>query len=147
MLHDTGKITQISGATLVEFALIAPIFMLMLFVLIELGNILYSKQILIYAVREGARILALKNASINQAEKIVKENLSNNGFDTRKITLLSYDNDPSCKKNISTIHMEVKIPIQDILITGDPFGIFINKKFLFASTDMKKECIRKYEKK
>ncbi|NQY43666.1 MAG: hypothetical protein HRT87_10020, partial [Legionellales bacterium] len=106
-----------------------------------------SYKILIYAVREGARILALKNASINQAEKIVKENLSNNGFDTRKITLLSYDNDPSCKKNISTIHMEVKIPIQDILITGDPFGIFINKKFLFASTDMKKECIRKYEKK
>jgi Flp pilus assembly protein TadG len=44
-----------AGQALVEFALVAPIFFLMLFSIIEFGRYVYSVQILNEAAREGAR--------------------------------------------------------------------------------------------
>jgi len=44
-----------NGATAVEFALILPLLVLLLFGIIEFGLILYNKQIITNAAREGAR--------------------------------------------------------------------------------------------
>lgn len=44
-----------TGQAIVEFALVAPIFLLMLFAIIEFGRYIYTVQILNNAAREGAR--------------------------------------------------------------------------------------------
>ncbi len=44
------------GMSSVEFALILPVFMLLLFAIVEFGSAFYKQQILTSAVREGARI-------------------------------------------------------------------------------------------
>jgi len=43
------------GASAVEFALIAPLFVALLFAIVEFGMILYTKGMLTHAAREGAR--------------------------------------------------------------------------------------------
>lgn len=44
------------GASIVEFAIIFPLLMLLLFGIIELSLLLYNQQILTNAAREGARL-------------------------------------------------------------------------------------------
>lgn len=53
------RLTQRSGVTAVEFALVAPIFFLLVFALIEASRALNLKQALTNAAREGCRAAAL----------------------------------------------------------------------------------------
>lgn len=51
-----GKTDQSQrGASTVEFALLAPIFVALLFAIVEFGLILYTQSMLTHASREGAR--------------------------------------------------------------------------------------------
>jgi Flp pilus assembly protein TadG len=43
------------GATIVEFAIVLPVFILLIFGIIDFGLLIYNKQILTNASREGAR--------------------------------------------------------------------------------------------
>lgn len=43
------------GASAVEFAVIAPLFIAMLFAIVEFGMVLYTKGMVTHAAREGAR--------------------------------------------------------------------------------------------
>ena len=93
------------GATAVEFALILPLFILLLFGIIEFGLVLYNKQIITNACREGARagIIAratrLSNIEIqNEVIKYGKAYLVTFGSDTLdipNITILPIDIDDS----------------------------------------------------
>ena len=48
------------GQTLVEFALVLPVFLLMLFGLIDMGRFVYLSSTLSQAAREGARVAAVE---------------------------------------------------------------------------------------
>lgn len=48
------------GQTLVEFALVIPVFILLLFGLLDLGRAVYSNNTLSQAAREGARLAAVE---------------------------------------------------------------------------------------
>ncbi len=52
-----------AGQTLVEFAFIMPLLMLMFFGMIEIALALNTKQVIIAAAREGARAGALTNSN------------------------------------------------------------------------------------
>jgi Flp pilus assembly protein TadG len=49
------------GQGLVEFALVAPIFVIGIFLIIDFGRLLYAYSSISSAAREGARILSLKS--------------------------------------------------------------------------------------
>jgi len=53
------------GATLVEFAIILPVFLLLIFGIIEFGLLLYNKGIITHAAREGARVGIVYNFGTN----------------------------------------------------------------------------------
>ena len=67
------KLRSESGASAVEFALLLPVLMLILFGIIEFGMALYRQAILTNASREGARlgivqsVPAITNGQINTA--------------------------------------------------------------------------------
>ncbi len=50
-----------SGATMVEFALILPLFLILVFGIIEFSFLLYNKGIITHAAREGARVGVVYN--------------------------------------------------------------------------------------
>jgi Flp pilus assembly protein TadG len=53
------------GATLVEFAIILPVFIIIIFGIIEFSLLLYNKGIITHAAREGARVGVVYNFGTN----------------------------------------------------------------------------------
>lgn len=130
----------IEGAVIVEFALIAPILILILFAIIEFSWILQHKQTVSIACREGARMLAKQGSSINQAEKLVTTNLNNNGISTKNAILSGYDSNPTCSRKNGTISMQIKVPIETLALSGDIFNLYKNR-YIEAKVTMNKECM------
>ncbi len=57
------------GSTAVEFALILPILMALVFGMIDFGRLLYTQEVLNNAVREGARVgIKLKIVPVSDSE-------------------------------------------------------------------------------
>ncbi len=54
--------------SLVEFALVLPIFLLLLFGLIDAGRLVYQHSVLSQAAREGARLASVEASWIGQAD-------------------------------------------------------------------------------
>ena len=48
------------GQTLVEFALVFPVFILLLFGIVDAGRFVYMNSVLSQAAREGARLAAVE---------------------------------------------------------------------------------------
>jgi hypothetical protein len=57
-----------SGQSLVEFALVFPIFMLLLFGLIDGGRLVYQHSVLSQAAREGARLASVEASWIGVSD-------------------------------------------------------------------------------
>jgi len=69
------------GSAVVEFALILPILLTLVFGIIEMGSAWYSKQMLVNASREGARFGAMFNGADNaQVIAFVNQILTQAGF-------------------------------------------------------------------
>lgn len=72
-MHVHKRLRSESGASAVEFALLLPVLMMILFGIIEFGLALYRQSILTNASREGARlgivqsVPAITNGQINTA--------------------------------------------------------------------------------
>jgi hypothetical protein len=60
---------------LVEFALVAPVFFLLLFGLFDMGQLVYAKAVLTGAVQEAARSSALETADTTKADERIRETL------------------------------------------------------------------------
>lgn len=69
-----------SGQAVVEFALILPVFMLMLFGAIEFGRAYYTLHLLTNAAREGARTGALPEQLEEDVQGAVNDFLENSGL-------------------------------------------------------------------
>ena len=79
------------GAGLVEFAILAPLFVMLLFGLVEFGLALYSKGVVTNASREGARfgvVYATPPKTEGEITAKVQEYLTKSGFtDTANINI------------------------------------------------------------
>ncbi|HYW78266.1 MAG TPA: TadE/TadG family type IV pilus assembly protein [Thermoguttaceae bacterium] len=63
------------GAAAVEFAVVAPIFFLMIFGMIEFGRMIMVQQLLTNASREGARLAVLDGSTMADVRTTVKDYL------------------------------------------------------------------------
>ena len=57
-----------SGQTLVEFAAVIPVFLLMVFGIIDVGRVVYMNSVLSQAAREGARLGAVEAAWVGSTD-------------------------------------------------------------------------------
>ena len=64
------------GTALVEFAVIAPLFVLLVMGIIEFGRAMMVKQILTNAAREGARRAIVESATESEVKDVVKQYLT-----------------------------------------------------------------------
>ena len=59
-----GKITNQNGAALVEFAIVLPLLLILIFGIIEFGVMFYDKAIITNASREAARVGIVYSSSV-----------------------------------------------------------------------------------
>ena len=77
------------GQALVEFALILPLLMLVLFGIVEFGRAWNAKQVLTDAAREGARLAVVGDPTITRpiVDSMVKLKIARGGFDPAQVVI------------------------------------------------------------
>jgi Flp pilus assembly protein TadG len=78
------------GASAVEFALLLPVLMLILFGIIEFGMVMYSREVLTNASREGARagiVQQIPKPTTGQIQTVVTNYLTGTGINPSNVTV------------------------------------------------------------
>jgi Flp pilus assembly protein TadG len=115
--NDKKKFGETKGASMVEFALVLPFLILILFGVIEFGILIYNQQVITNASREGARYgIVLERKTQNQIASVVEE------YTTDR--LVSF----GTNKNIN---IEFPNWISDSPNTGDDLRVRVEYEFVF----------------
>ena len=118
--RTNGSRTKRRAAALVEFALVTPLLLLILFGIIEFGQIFKVRQTAQHAAREACRIAVLQStqapytSSSGPVMSRIEDIMEAAGvtFDTNMVTITSETtNDP-------TVTVTVSVPYDDIKLTG-----------------------------
>jgi len=114
-----------NGAAAVEFATIAPLLILMIFLMIEASRYLMALHATTGAARAAARATAVAGASLTDATTIAQNYMSASSFDSETVTL-NVDTTPSTVENLDRISCTVSIDFSDVSLIGNPFSIGAN---------------------
>jgi Flp pilus assembly protein TadG len=143
------------GAAAVEFAIVAPLFFLLVFGMIEFGRIIMVQQVITNAAREGARVGVLDPPTGGTNKQTVLDTVSNY-LTSAKITpptpsariYISTDNGTTwveSEPSLATYGQPVKVTVSVSYenISWLPFSWFGNSgKTLQASTIMRRETVQ-----
>ena len=70
---DRSVVRDENGAALMEFGIVAPVFIMMLMGLFDYGQLTYGQSVLNGAVQEAARASALETGDTAEADAMVRE--------------------------------------------------------------------------
>ena len=130
------------GASVVEFAVVAPVFIVLVFGMIEFGRMIMVQQLLTNAAREGARTAVIGDSNTNQVKSIVENYLDDTSVDKDAITVAIYVNgseeiDPTEAATGSPIKIEVSVPLDDVGWLPAPW--FLGGRTLTTTSTMRRE--------
>jgi Flp pilus assembly protein TadG len=123
------------GAAVVEFAVVAPVFFILVFGLIEYGRAVMVEQILTNAAREGARSAILTSATTNGVKSVVNTYLSSASISGATVTVSP--NPPSSASSGSNVTVTVSIPFTSVSWLPSPF--YLGSTTLTATCAMRTE--------
>lgn len=127
--HDERR-----GAALVEFALVAPVFLLLLIGSIEFGRAIMVQEALTNASREGARVGVLDGATTSDVTTAVNTYLS--GMSISGATTSVSPTDPGTTANGTQVTVLVSIPYSTVTWVPSPW--FLKNATLSALTVMQR---------
>lgn len=90
------------GASVVEFAIIAPLFISLLFAIVEFGLIIYTKGMMTHASREGARfgvVYATPRKTVSEIQTVVQNYLNQMGLTSTATVAVTYPDGDSNSGN------------------------------------------------
>jgi len=123
------------AAAAVEFAVVAPVFLLLVFGMIEYGRMVMVYQILTNASREGARAAVLDGATTSSVTTSV------NGFLTDAFisgaTVTVSPNPPSGAQYGDPVTVTVSIPFSQVSWLPSP--MYLGSRTLTSATAMRRE--------
>src|SRR5258708_32314244 len=112
--------TRCRGAATVEFAIVAPVFLIMITGIMELGRAIVVQQLLTNASREGARIGGYDTTtSTSTVTTAVNSYLSNVGISGA--TTVVTPNPPSLASDGQSVTVMVSIPFTNVSYLPTPF--------------------------
>ncbi len=129
---------QRTGAAAVEFAVVAPIFLLLVFGMIEYGRMVMVQQILVNASREGARLAVLDGTTRNDVIARVDEYLTSasvQGAVPAQVTP-----DPETAQFGEPITVTISVDFQQVSWLPSP--MYLGGKTLSATTVMRREAVQ-----
>jgi Flp pilus assembly protein TadG len=118
----------------VEFAIVAPVFFMMVIGFIEFGRALMVQQVLVNASRVGARQASTIGATTGQVQTAVEAYTSGVSINGVKVTVTP---DPSAAVAGTAITVEATVPFGSVSWMNAPW--FLAGKTLKASSTMRKE--------
>ncbi len=75
------------GAVVVEFAVVVPLFFLLIFAMFEFGRVIMVQQVLTNAAREGARRAILEDATPGEVETLIENYLARSSVPGASVTV------------------------------------------------------------
>ena len=130
------------GAAAVEFAIVAPVFFLMVFGMIEFGRAIMVQQVLTNAAREGARVGILDSTtSVSDVITAVNAWLTGAQLPAASATITMNPNPPSSAKYGDPVTVTVQIPWSSVSWLPTKGFLGSNVK-LSATTVMRRETIQ-----
>lgn len=124
------RTSQRTGAAAVEFALVAPLFLVFLFGTIEMGRLALARNVLANASREAARFAIIEGADEQDVIDLA-EHFATVGSVEGVTATVTYEN--------STASVRVSIPFNEI--SWLPGAWFLRDQTLAATTTMRIESI------
>jgi Flp pilus assembly protein TadG len=124
------------GAAAVEFAIVLPVFVILVFGMIEYGRMVMVQQVITNASREGARRAVLDGATTSSVQSAVTTYLTNaaiNGGSTE------VSPEPSAAASGDPVTVTVSIPFS--AVSWLPTPMYLGGKTLSASTTMRRESV------
>jgi Flp pilus assembly protein TadG len=116
MMKSRKRITKRRGAAAVEFALVLPVYMVLLLGVLEFARLGMAVQVVTSAAREGCRVAALPGNTATDAQNRVNAVLSQSGFPNATITLTPAD--PTTASGGTQITLSLSIPFSQLSWLG-----------------------------
>ncbi|MHC4180781.1 MAG: TadE/TadG family type IV pilus assembly protein [Planctomycetota bacterium] len=127
------------GAAAVEFALIAPVFFLMIFGMIEFGRMVMVQQVITNGSREGARLAVLDGTSGAQVTSVVNDYLESARVSGANVAV--NPTEPSSAGYGEPVSVTVTIPFSQVSWLPSPMFIG-GDTVLTATTVMRRETVQ-----
>jgi Flp pilus assembly protein TadG len=118
----------------VEFAIIAPIVVMLVLAMIEFSRLMMVEEILTNAAREGCRRAVLTGATLSDATSTVDTYLSGSGISGYTTTVTP---DPGTADPGTAITVQITVPYSNV--SWLPVPIFLGDTTLTATVIMRKE--------
>jgi hypothetical protein len=132
------------GTATVEFALVAPIFFMLIFGMIEFGRAVMVQQILTNASREGARVAVLDGSTGSSVRSTVTTYLSNAGISGATTTITP--SEPSTAGYGQPVTVSISVPFGQVSwvpLPKIPFSdVDLKSMTLQSSTVMRRETVQ-----
>ena len=146
-LHKMSRLYRKQrGAAAVEFAVVAPVFVLLIFGMIEYGRMVMVQQMLTNASREGARRAVLEGATDNDVRDVVTDYLSPAHIPVTTSDITIMVGDPAAVASLTTaefgdpIHVKVGINFGQVSWLPSPMYLSSNTR-MEATSVMRKESV------
>ena len=122
------------GIAATEFAIVAPVFFLMVIGFIEFGRALMVQQVLVNASRVGARMASTTGATTSAVQSAVQDYAT--GVAVPGVTV-AVAPDPASAIAGTAITVTTTVPFSSVSWMGSPW--FLGGKTLTANSQMRKE--------
>ncbi len=130
---------QRRGASAVEFAIVAPVFFLLVFGMIEFGRMCMVQQLLTNASREGARQAVLDGTTSDQVKDVVQNYLSNAAVPVARENI-TVTPDPTTADSGQPVTVTVGVNFTDV--SWLPGAFFLGGTRLESSAVMRREGVQ-----
>ena len=121
----------------VEFAVVAPVFFLLIFGMIEYGRMVMVQQVITNASREGARLAVLDGANFEEINSQVNDYLNSASINAVNAMVTVEPDPPSSAGFGEPITVSVSIAFSKVSWLPSP--MYLGGKTLTATTVMRRE--------
>jgi Flp pilus assembly protein TadG len=128
------------GAAVVEFAVVAPVFFLMIFGMIECGQAIMVQQVLTNAAREGARVAVLDSQTPTHDLVVSKVTTYLQSSGITGTTVAISPNEPTSATYGQPVTVTVTVPFNNISWMPSPW--FMKTKTLTGRSVMRRETVQ-----
>jgi Flp pilus assembly protein TadG len=104
-----SRLSRRTGATVVEFAVVVPILLMLIAGIIEFGRTIMVEQIMTNASREGTRKATLPGATASDVKAVVKNYGSAAGITVNDDEIVITPTDPSSAATGDQVSVEIKL--------------------------------------
>lgn len=120
-----------------EFAIVAPVFVIFVFGMIEYGRMVMVQQILTNASREGARVAVLEGSSRDEVIDAVVDYCTTGRVAIEDDNVTLTPNDPATAEYGDPVTVSITVPFRDVSWLPSP--MYLNAVQLNAASVMRKE--------